>query len=84
MGSKFSHGITCFLFLVTIFAIKAKTDDIDLDIKKFGAKGDGKTGDTAAFSNAWQEACRSKKERVLTIPKGTYIVGKLEFMGPCE
>ncbi|KAM1001235.1 hypothetical protein ACFX2I_007781 [Malus domestica] len=47
MGSKFSHGITCFLFLVTIFAIKAKTDDIDLDIKKFGAKLDGKTGDTA-------------------------------------
>lgn len=58
MSSKFSHGITSFLFLVTIFAIKAKADDhhqdhsdhsdhIDLDVKKFGAKGDGKTDDTA-------------------------------------
>ncbi|KAM2359147.1 hypothetical protein TB2_007665 [Malus domestica] len=84
MGSKFSHGITCFLFLVTIFAIKAKVDDIDFAVKKFEAKGDRKTDDTAAFSNAWQEACRSEKESVLIIPKGTYIVGKLEFMGPCE
>lgn len=58
MSSKFSHGITCFFFLATIFAIKAKADDhhqdhsdhsdhIDLDVKKFGAKGDGKTDVTA-------------------------------------
>lgn len=58
MSSKFSHGITCFLFLVTIFSIKAKADDhhqdqgdhsdhIDLDVKKFWAKGDGKIDDTA-------------------------------------
>lgn len=49
MGSKFIHGITWFLFLVAICAIKAKA--ISVDVVKFGAKGDGKTDDTKVTNN---------------------------------
>lgn len=49
MGSEFIHGITWFLFLVAICAIKAKA--ISVNVVKFGAKGDGKTDDTKVTNN---------------------------------
>ncbi|CAN6571476.1 unnamed protein product [Malus baccata var. baccata] len=56
MGSKFVLRATFFLFLVALF-IKAKAADID--IKKFGAKADGKTDDSQVqFSSRFdQEYC---------------------------
>lgn len=43
MGSKYVLGTTCFLFLV---AFSLKTNAADFDIKKYGAKADGKTDDS--------------------------------------
>lgn len=57
MGSKFVLGATFFLFLVALF-IKAKAADID--IKKFGAKADGKTDDSQVqFSARFGSVCVS-------------------------
>lgn len=43
MDSKFILGTTFFLFLIS-FSIKARA--ADFDIKKYGAKADGKTDDS--------------------------------------
>lgn len=43
MGSKYVLGTTCFLFLV---AFSLKTNGADFDIRKYGAKADGKTDDS--------------------------------------
>lgn len=43
MGSKYVLGTTWFLFLV---AFSLKTNAADFDIKKYGAKADGKTDDS--------------------------------------
>ncbi|WP_162944457.1 right-handed parallel beta-helix repeat-containing protein [Flavisolibacter nicotianae] len=48
-------------------------------ITSFGAKGDGKTNDQAAFELAAQFFNNRKGQGKLVIPKGVYIVGKQEF-----
>ncbi|KAL4180373.1 hypothetical protein AMTRI_Chr13g91810 [Amborella trichopoda] len=54
------------------------------NVKDYGAKGDGKTDDTKAFMDAWKEACGSRGPGRLLIPWGAYLVGPLEFRGPCK
>ncbi|BBG96204.1 Leucine-rich repeat family protein [Prunus dulcis] len=69
-------------FVPAICAIKAKA--ISVDVVKFGAKGDGKTDDTKAFTQAWTQACSERQNNRYVIPKGTYIVGPVDFAGPCK
>lgn len=44
--------------------------DIVADVKKYGAKGDGTTDDTAAFKKAIEEA----KNGTIFIPEGLYVI----------
>lgn len=48
-----------------------------LDVKHFGAKGDGQTDDTAAFRAALAEA--GKIQGTVFVPDGTYLCGELHF-----
>ncbi|KAK1304828.1 hypothetical protein QJS10_CPB11g02004 [Acorus calamus] len=51
----------------------------------FGAKGDGSTDDTQAFSKAWSEACSSSSPVSLMIPHNNkYLVKPVTFSGPCK
>lgn len=52
---------------------------ISRDIKSFGAKGDGKTNDHAAFQRAAAFFNARGGNGKLVISKGTYIVGKQKF-----
>jgi len=54
------------------------------DVKKYGAKADGKSDDNKAIENAWKEACMSTKESAVVIPKGNYMAGAVKFQGPCQ
>ncbi|KAL5562311.1 hypothetical protein UlMin_032058 [Ulmus minor] len=54
------------------------------NVKSFGAKADGQTDDSQAFMAAWKEACQSTGRIKLVIPKGTYLLGPVEFRGPCQ
>ncbi|KAK9937350.1 hypothetical protein M0R45_014147 [Rubus argutus] len=54
------------------------------NVKSYGAKADGQTDDSKAFTAAWKEACQSKGRVHLIIPRGTYMVGPLRFSGPCQ
>ncbi|PRQ52566.1 putative glycosidase [Rosa chinensis] len=80
MGSKSFLG-TCFLFLV---AFSLKTNAADFDIKKYGAKADGRTDDSQAINNAWRDACAAATPSTVVIAKGKYLVGPVRFGGPCK
>ncbi|PUZ60370.1 hypothetical protein GQ55_4G119200 [Panicum hallii var. hallii] len=54
------------------------------DISELGAKGDGKTDCTKALNEAWTAACGKEGAQTLTIPKGDYLTGPLNFTGPCK
>ncbi|XP_050261315.1 exopolygalacturonase-like [Quercus robur] len=56
----------------------------DFDVMSFGARADGRTDDTRAFRTAWKKACESSGSVNLLIPKGTYLIGHIEFTGPCN
>jgi len=47
---------------------------IILNVKNFGAKGDGKTDDTPAFRNAFEKAKTTKQPVKIIIPKGDYLL----------
>ncbi|KAK8444472.1 hypothetical protein SEVIR_9G140100v4 [Setaria viridis] len=54
------------------------------DITKLGASGNGKTDSTKALEEAWASACGGTGKNTIMIPKGDYLVGPLNFTGPCK
>ncbi|KAL6143996.1 hypothetical protein ACLB2K_054691 [Fragaria x ananassa] len=80
MGSKSFLG-TCFLFLVA-FSLTANA--ADFDVRKYGAKADGKTDDSQAINKAWTDACTATSQSTVVIEKGNYLVGPVRFGGPCK
>nr|GLL24207.1 exopolygalacturonase clone GBGA483-like [Ipomoea trifida] len=53
------------------------------DVKKFGAKADGKTDDSKAFLGAWGAACKAAGANTITAD-GKYMAGLIKFQGPCK
>ncbi|XP_051151857.1 exopolygalacturonase-like [Andrographis paniculata] len=72
------------MLLIIFMAMVAPNHATDYDIMKFGAKADGKSDDSVAISNAWQEACKSTSPSKVIIPKGNYMVGPTKIQGPCQ
>ena len=55
------------------------------DVGSFGAAGDGKTDDTAAFQNAWAPACSSAQPAAVLVPAGKrYLLKETKLSGPCK
>lgn len=51
----------------------------------FGAKGDGVSNDTQAFTDAWKMACSFPARTRVIIPAGfTYLVHPVDLSGPCK
>ena len=68
------------IFFLLFFAAQSQTYIVK-DIKSFGAKGDGKTNDQAAFKMASEFFNNRGGNGKLIIPKGIYIVGNQVFTG---
>ncbi|XP_040956098.1 polygalacturonase-like [Gossypium hirsutum] len=71
------------LFLLFISASKVQSDAIDV-VAKFGTKADGKTDLSKSFLDAWKEACASVTPSTVVIPKGTYLLSKVNLKVPCK
>ncbi|KAJ9539360.1 hypothetical protein OSB04_032093 [Centaurea solstitialis] len=54
----------------------------EIDVKDFGAIGDGIADDKLALQNAWNVACSSTG--ILKLPIGNFLVGPMTFSGPCK
>ncbi|OVA10089.1 Glycoside hydrolase [Macleaya cordata] len=53
-------------------------------VNDYGAKGDGYNNDTQAFKDAWEIVCSFPSRSIFKIPMGTYLVGPIDFAGPCR
>lgn len=82
-GREIEGGLPAGSVLQTINVDRNPKSSQFFNVKDFGAKADGQTDDSKAFTAAWKEACQSKGRVHLIIPRGTYMVGPLRFSGPC-
>ncbi|KAJ8773969.1 hypothetical protein K2173_009400 [Erythroxylum novogranatense] len=56
---------------------------VGYNVLKFGARPDGRSDSTKAFMAAWKGACGSKVPATISVPKGRYLLKKIDFVGPC-
>ncbi|OMO83650.1 Glycoside hydrolase, family 28, partial [Corchorus capsularis] len=61
--------------------VQASTPAQMYNVLSFGASGDGKTDNSKAFGDAWNQACSSGKNSVILIPTGTYLLRPIIFLG---
>ncbi len=71
-----------FSLALLIQIIFAQTKE-PLNVRNFGAIGDGKTKDTAAFQNAIDE-CADKGGGEVVVPPGKYLIGSIVLKGLVE
>ena len=72
------YNLILFLFIVSLCSDTTENKRVSYEkksIKEFGARGDGKTNDQAAFEKAATYFKERKGNGKLIIPKGVYIVG---------
>ncbi|XP_031387117.1 probable polygalacturonase At3g15720 [Punica granatum] len=74
------------LQLVLCIAIVQVAQAQDFNVLNYGARGDGITDDSKAFSNAWKAACGSASgSPTLQIPQGMkFLLKPITFKGPCK
>ncbi|XP_021288415.1 exopolygalacturonase [Herrania umbratica] len=70
------------IFLVASLATahNAKT----FNVRNYGAVADGRKDNRKAFLKAWSDACNQKGISRVYIPGGVYMLGTVEFLGPCK
>ncbi|KAI6672664.1 hypothetical protein NL676_000570 [Syzygium grande] len=89
MGSRMMATATIFLYLFSVAAAMrtrgfSMRGPAEIDVKKFGAKADGRSDDSQIIMSAWQKACTSPSPSSVVISKGSYMAGPLKFQGPCK
>ncbi|KAJ6816638.1 polygalacturonase [Iris pallida] len=55
-----------------------------IDVRSYGAVGDGDADDTQAFRSAWKEACSSDNAVLLVPADGVFMITSTIFSGPCS
>ncbi|XP_073128717.1 polygalacturonase-like [Henckelia pumila] len=75
---------TIFLALFFILYHKSFATPNILNVMDLGAKPDGKTDSTAAFSTAWSSACGATNPSTIYVPTGRFLLKKLHFSGRCR
>ncbi|GKA02410.1 exopolygalacturonase-like protein [Tanacetum coccineum] len=50
----------------------------------YGARTSLFTDNFVAFTRAWNDACASNTGGTVLIPRGSYVLGAVEFKGPCK
>ncbi|PWA53667.1 Glycoside hydrolase, family 28 [Artemisia annua] len=77
-------AITCTFMIIGLIGVSKlqNSSNSEIDVKDFGAIGDGITDDTLAVNDAWNEACSSTGR--LTFPTGNFVVQPSIFLGPCK
>ncbi|KAI3700708.1 hypothetical protein L2E82_45345 [Cichorium intybus] len=76
--------ITCTLMMIGFMAATQPQTLVtsEIDVKTFGAVGDGITDDSLAVNQAWDVACSSTGQFKLSA--GNFLVQPLSFSGPCK
>ncbi|XP_022969159.1 exopolygalacturonase isoform X2 [Cucurbita maxima] len=82
-SSVLSRGILEADISGSLLRYGAKSSHV-FSVRSFGARANGLTDDSDAFTETWRMACASAGVVTFLIPKGTYLVGPVKFSGPCK
>jgi len=75
------------LMLLTTTIISSGTwtsEALTFNVLDFGASDGGKIDNVEAFQSAWKAACTTEEPSAVYIPKGRYLIGYVQFTGPCK
>ncbi|RZC48003.1 hypothetical protein C5167_040935 [Papaver somniferum] len=83
MGSK--KILLIFGLIISTYIHVASARGV-FNVMKFGAVGDGIRDDTQAFLKAWAATCGDPKgiPKMLVPRRRTFLVGPVDFVGPCK
>ena len=74
-----------FFFTFVFFILHPSSATNVYNVISFGAKGDGLTDSTKAFTDAWAAACASiaSTTSIIFVPRGRYLLRPAVFAGQC-
>ncbi|PWA99835.1 Glycoside hydrolase, family 28 [Artemisia annua] len=78
---SFIHLLPLFFFLSLAAAYNVRPT---FNVLSYGAHANRFTENSNAFSRAWTDACASNTGGRVLIPRGSYVLGPVEFEGPCK
>ncbi|EES13732.1 hypothetical protein BDA96_07G119300 [Sorghum bicolor] len=55
-----------------------------INVKNYGAHGNGANDDSKPLMAAWKAACGSAGAVTMVVTPGTYYIGPVQFHGPCK
>lgn len=72
-----SIAALCAVLATAVSALPATAASKVCDVKRYGAKGDGKSKDTAAVQKAIDACSKAKGGGTVEVPGGTYVIGPI-------
>ncbi|KAL9840825.1 putative glycosidase [Arabidopsis thaliana] len=82
---SFAFKALCFCLFFIVVASRSTVRPKVFNVQRHGAKPDGKTDNANAFTSIWSRACkRISGSSKIYVPKGTFYLGGVEFVGPCK
>ncbi|KAL8151256.1 hypothetical protein V2J09_021064 [Rumex salicifolius] len=78
---KHLSSLLLILYIQCLWPSEAATT---LNVVRLGARANGRSDSTAAFSKAWGLACKSWWPTTIHVPRGNYVVRPIWFTGPCR
>ncbi|OMO92658.1 Glycoside hydrolase, family 28 [Corchorus olitorius] len=84
MAWQLGFARVIFFGIFLLVSLSNAQNEKTLDVRNYGAKGDGRTDNTKAFLRAWSDACNLKGTSRVYIPRGVFMLGSVEFVGPCK
>ncbi|XP_043706893.1 polygalacturonase [Telopea speciosissima] len=74
-----------FLLLLLLFILfYSATATPTYNVVQLGAKNDGRTDSTKAFTTAWASACSSHQSAIIYVPQGKFLLRNVNFAGKCN
>nr|GEU90470.1 exopolygalacturonase-like [Tanacetum cinerariifolium] len=67
------------LYLATAYPVLTT-----FNVLSYGARPNRITDNSKAFLRAWNDACESNTGGRILVPRGTYVLGAVMFVGPCK
>uniref|UniRef100_A0A803P7W5 Polygalacturonase n=1 Tax=Cannabis sativa TaxID=3483 RepID=A0A803P7W5_CANSA len=84
MASTLLDHFTLLLIFLLVIITKVQSDNKVFNVINFGVVADGKTDNSKAFVDVWNQACAYSGRGVVLIPEGTYYASSMVFNGPCK
>ncbi|KAK8622569.1 hypothetical protein V6N13_117479 [Hibiscus sabdariffa] len=84
MALQIHHFAIVFLLFISFVHLSVAQNVRTFNVRGYGAVADGRTDNQNAFVRAWTDACNRRGFSIVYVPKGVYMLGAVEFSGPCK